>query len=61
LYGTGGGHVVFGEMGKTYSWNAATKMPTLRIDSAPNQVLMTGNSLYFVMGVSQSVYRALLN
>ena len=61
LYGTGGGYIVFGEMGKTYSWNAATKMPTLRIDSAPNQVLMTGNSLYFVMGVSQSVYRVLLN
>lgn len=61
LYGTGGGFVVFGELGKTYSWNASTKSSTLIIDAAPNQVLLSGSTLYFVMGASKAVYRVVLN
>ena len=61
LYGTGGGFVVFGESGKTYSWNASTKSSTLLIDAAPNQVLLKGSTLYFVMGASKTVYRVALN
>ncbi|MCX7241265.1 MAG: Ig-like domain-containing protein [Burkholderiales bacterium] len=61
LYGTGGGFVVFGELGKTYSWNAKTKSSTLLIDAAPNQVLLSGSTLYFVMGASKAVYRVGLN
>ena len=61
LYGTGGGFVVFGEANKTYSWNASTKTSTLLIDTAPNQVMLGGNTLYFVMGASKAVYRVVLN
>ena len=61
LYGTGGGFVVFGEQGKTYSWNSSTRSATLLIDTAPRQVLLGGSSLYFVMGASQAVYRLDLN
>ena len=61
LYGAGGGHLVFGESGKTYSWNAATRSSTLRLDAAPNQVMVSGTTMYFVMGATQSVYRLLLN
>jgi hypothetical protein len=61
LYGAGGGHLVFGEAGKTYSWDSTTKTTTRRIDSAPNQVLMSANSMYFVMGSGQAVYRVALN
>ena len=60
LYGTGGGFVVFGESGKTYSWNASTKSSTLLIDAAPNQVLLKGSTLYFLMGASKTVYRVSL-
>ena len=60
LYGTGGGFVVFGESGKTYSWNASTKSSTLLIDAAPNQVLLKGSTLYFVMGASKTVYQVSL-
>ncbi len=61
LYGVGGAQVVFGEAGKVYSWNANTKSSTLLIDAAPNQVLQSGSTLYFVMGASKAVYRVVLN
>ena len=61
LYTTGGGFVVFGESGKTYRWNANTKSSTLLIDAAPNQVMQSGSTLYFVMGASKTVYRVVLN
>ena len=61
MYGTGGGFVVYSEFGKTYSWNAATKTSTLRLDTIPNQVLLSGSTMYFVMGTSQTVYRLVLN
>jgi hypothetical protein len=61
LYATGGGNVVYGELGKTYRWNAGTKASTLVIDTAPNQVLMSGNTMYFVMGTTQAVFKLVLN
>ena len=61
LYGTGGGFVVYGELGKTYSWNRSTKASKSLIDSAPNQVMLSGNTMYFVMGASKAVYRLGLN
>ena len=57
LYGTTGGQVVFGEQGKTYSWNANTNSSTLRLDSSPGQTIVSGSYLYFVLGNGQTVYR----
>ena len=60
LYGAGAGQLLFGESGKVYSWNAATRSSTLRIEAAPNQVMVSGSSVYFVMGTTQTVYRLVL-
>jgi hypothetical protein len=57
LYGTTGYHVVFAEQGKTYSWNANTESSTLRLDTAPGQVITSGGYLYFVLGNGQTVYQ----
>ena len=61
LYAVSGGKVIFGELGKVYSWNAATKTSTLVIETAPTQVMMSGSTLYFVMGSGQAVYKLALN
>lgn len=55
LYATGGGVVVFGEAGKVYTWSSATGVRTLRVDTAPSSVFMTGGALVFA--VNGSVYR----
>jgi Bacterial Ig domain len=60
LYGAGAGHLLFGESGKTYSWNASTRSSVLRIDAAPTQVIVSGPTAYFVMGATQTVYRLAL-
>jgi hypothetical protein len=60
LYGAGGGFVVYGEAGKTNVWNAALGSSKLLIDGAPSQVLISGATMYFVMGASQTVYRVAL-
>ena len=60
LYGAGGGFVVYGEAGKAYAWNAALGSSKLLIDGAPSQVLISGTTMYFVMGASQTVYRVVL-
>ena len=60
LYGAGAGQLLFGESGKVYSWNAATRSSTLRVEAAPNQVMVSGSSVYFVMGATQTVYRLVL-
>jgi len=59
LYGSSGGFVVWAEQGKVYSWNSATAANTLRIDLAPNQIIVTGSTMYFTVG--QAVYRVALN
>ena len=61
LYGAGAGQLVFGEQGKTYSWDAATRTRQLRIDASPNQVWITGQQMYFVMGAAQTVFRLTLD
>lgn len=57
LYGTSGGHVVFAEQGKLYTWNANSNSTTLRLDTTPGQVITSGGYLYFVLGNGQTVYR----
>jgi hypothetical protein len=61
LYGAGAGQLVFGEQGKTYSWDAATRTRQLRIDASPNQVWISGQQMYFVMGAAQTVFRLTLD
>jgi hypothetical protein len=58
LHGTAGGQVVYGELGKAWSWNSLTDARTLRIDSAPGTVLVTAGQIYFTMGEQQQLYRA---
>ena len=58
LHDTGGGQVIYGELGKAWSWNSLTDARTLRIDSAPNTVLVSGGRMYFTMGEQQQLYRA---
>ena len=60
LYAVGGGKVVFGELGKVYSWSAETKASTLLMETAPTQVTMSGATMYFVMGAAQAVYKLVL-
>jgi len=59
LYATGGGQVVYGELGKVYSWSAATGRSTLRLETAPSQVLISGGALVFSVG--SAVYRVALD
>ena len=61
LYAVGGGQVVFGEAGKIYSWNASTKKSSLRLETAPGQVMVSGSTMYFVMGSAQKVYKLALD
>jgi len=61
LYAVGGGQVVFGEAGKIYSWNASTKKSSLRLETAPGQVMVSGSTMYFVMGSTQKVYKLALD
>jgi hypothetical protein len=49
--------VIYGEAGKVYAWNAATKTSTVLIDAAPAQIKLNGSALYFVMGSGKAVYR----
>lgn len=57
LYGTAGGRVVYAESGKLYAWNAAQDKVTLVVETGPQQVLVSGSALYFVLGASHSLYR----
>jgi hypothetical protein len=61
LYAVGGGQVVFGEAGKIYSWNASTKKSSLRLETAPSQVMVSASTMYFVMGSAQKVYKLALD
>lgn len=61
FYGTSGGYVIYGEAGKVYAWNAATRSSTLLIDAAPSQIKLSGSTLYFVMGSGKVVYKLVLS
>jgi hypothetical protein len=39
------------------TWNANNKTSTLRLETAPGQILVSGSTLYFVMGTTQVVYK----
>jgi PKD domain len=54
LMAVGGGRVAFSQGGKLYSWDATTNSSTLRLDSAPGSVWVTGGRLLMVVG--ESVY-----
>jgi hypothetical protein len=55
FYGTGGGFVLFGESSNLYVWNA-TEGRQLLLEATPGVALISGNTVYFTNGVSQTVY-----
>ena len=55
LLANGGGRVAYGEGGKTYTWSSSTGQSTLRIDTAPGQLFISGGAMVFTVG--PSVYR----
>lgn len=59
FYGTSGGYVVFGEAGKTYSWNAAQGTKRVLLEAAPGEggVLVSGSTAYVVMGTAKMLYK----
>ena len=57
LYAVSGGHVIFGEAGKVYSWNANTQRSTVLLDTPPAQLMAVGKTVYFVMGNTQVVHK----
>ena len=61
LYGVSGGHVVYGLQNKLYDWNATTAASSLLVDTLPSLVMISGNTLYFTLGSSQTVYQLTLH
>jgi len=59
LLGVAGGHVVFSERGKVYTWKASSGQQTLKIDTVPAQTLTTPSGLIFSLG--NQVYRTALD
>lgn len=55
LYASGEGKVIYGETGWVYSWNSATGLRTLRLETAPGAVFVTGGAMIFT--VNSAVYR----
>ena len=61
LYGVGGGHVVYGLLGKLYDWNSTTAVSSLLVDTVPALVMVSANTMYFTLGSSQAVYQITLH
>jgi len=61
LYDTASGFVVYGEAGKIYNWNAARANTTLLLEAVPRKLLVSGQTMYFVMSSSQTLYKLGLN
>ncbi|MBU6270659.1 MAG: hypothetical protein KGQ67_05090 [Betaproteobacteria bacterium] len=55
LYASGEGKVIYGESGWVYSWNSATGVRTLRLETTPGVVFVTGGAMVFT--VNSAVYR----
>lgn len=55
LYANGGGQVIYGQQGKVYSWNASNGVSTLRLETAPSQLLVGGGAMVFT--IATTVYR----
>jgi len=60
LFGSSGGYVFFEEGGKLYAWSSSGGRQLL-FDAAPGQVRLTGKTLYFTNGTSQTVFGVTLN
>lgn len=58
FYANGEGKVAFGEAGWVYSWDSATGARTLRLETTPGRVFITGGAMIFT--VNLSVYRVAL-
>jgi hypothetical protein len=58
LVANAGGHVIYVEQGKIYSWNAATGVHTLRLEGPGGPFMVGGGALVFV--INQTVYRVAL-
>jgi hypothetical protein len=59
LYGTGGGHVLYG-VGQLYAWSAAHGSQLL-MDIQPGQARIAQSTAYFTNGVQQTLYAVPLN
>jgi hypothetical protein len=57
IYRVSGGHIVYSEAGKLYSWSSDTGDSTLLADAAPSVLWMSGVRLYFTMGAANALYR----
>lgn len=55
LWATGGGYVVYSVHSKVYAWNAATGQSTLKIDTVPQDLRLSGGALVF--RINSSIYR----
>ncbi|MEI8302780.1 MAG: hypothetical protein WCG13_05770 [Burkholderiales bacterium] len=55
LYASGEGKVIYGEGGWVYSWNSVTGLRTLRLETTPGAVFVTGGAMIFT--VNAAVYR----
>jgi hypothetical protein len=55
FYGSSGGYVFFEENNKLYAWSFATGRRLL-FDSNPGQVRLTGKTVYFTSGSTQTLY-----
>ncbi|MEY4750725.1 MAG: hypothetical protein RIQ60_2939 [Pseudomonadota bacterium] len=61
LYDTAAGRVIYGELGRTLNWSAATRQASLLIDAAPGQWKLSGDTFYFTQGNTQALYKLTLN
>ena len=58
LLAAGSGFVAYAQAGNVYTWSAATGTSTLRVNTSPVRVLISG--AYLVFSVNQQVYRVSL-
>ena len=58
LLAVGSGFVAYAQAGNVYTWSAATATNTLRVNTSPVRVLISG--AYLVFSVNQQVYRVSL-
>jgi hypothetical protein len=63
MFGVGGGFVVYEAQGRSYVWNSVTSNSTLLIDVTPlpSQTVISGATMYFTLGTTQTVYQVTLH
>ena len=57
LLGTAAGKVVYSSANKLYSWNSATSETRLLLDAVPNEIRVTAESVYLVLGSTKALYK----